>query len=163
MRLLLAAVAAVAACASPESTPQDQPASPAAAPATAEPQATGQPTSPSPGSASAAGANASQAATVIPPIFHGTYDASRDACDGPSEYRLEVSPAALRFHESIGTVRSIAVEGERRILVVGDYQGEGESWSNSRRLELSGDGATLSISGEGTSLVRVRCPAPASR
>jgi hypothetical protein len=69
-----------------------------------------------------------------------------------------VSAGELRFHESIGTVRGVAVEGPDRISVDADYQGEGESWRATQRLVRDGD--RLTISGDGTSLERVRCPAP---
>ncbi len=97
-------------------------------------------------------------AEAIPAIFHGRYDESRAACDRPSDYRLVVTPSELRFHESIGKVRRVSIEGPRIVHVVADYQGEGESWSNSRELRLSHDDATIMISGDGTGLTRVRCP-----
>src|SRR5688572_32047930 len=50
-------------------------------------------------------------------------------------YKLAVSASELRFHESIGTVRSVKVEAPGRIEVLADYQGEGESWQNLRRSE----------------------------
>jgi hypothetical protein len=94
-------------------------------------------------------------ANAIPAAFRGTFDENSDACGGPGESRLEVKADELRFHESIGKVRKVDVEGPDAISVEADYQGEGESWRNVRRLRLSGD--TLTISGEGTSLVRIRC------
>jgi hypothetical protein len=95
---------------------------------------------------------------TLPPAFHGAYDESGEACGRPSEYRLVVTQSELRFHESIGTVRSVSVQDRRTVTVNADYQGEGQSWRNARRLELSEDGGTLTVAGEGTSLARVRCP-----
>lgn len=96
-------------------------------------------------------------AEAVPTAFQGVFDAPRDACAGPSEYRLNVSAGELRFHESIGAVRSVSIDGPDTIRVAADYQGEGESWSNVRTLRLSDGGMTLTISGEGTSLTRYRC------
>jgi hypothetical protein len=76
-------------------------------------------------------------------------------------HRLTVSATELRFHESIGTVRQAAVTGLDSVTVEADYQGEGESWRSIRELRLSDGGATLTVSGDGTKLVRVRCPAAA--
>lgn len=94
----------------------------------------------------------------IPSAFHGTYDESREDCERPSEYRLRVEARALRFHESIGEVKGVSVEGPRLVSVSADYQGEGESWHSVRRMHLSDDGATLTVSGDGTEMVRIRCP-----
>jgi hypothetical protein len=47
-------------------------------------------------------------AKTIPAAFQGVYDATIAACSAPSEYRMEVTPGELRFHESIGKVRGVA-------------------------------------------------------
>lgn len=98
---------------------------------------------------------------AIPAAFHGVYDGSLEACGRPSDGRLTVSAGELRFHESIGAVRSVESAPSGTIRVEADYQGEGESWRSSRDLHLSGDGAALTISGDGTGMARVRCPAGA--
>ena len=94
---------------------------------------------------------------AIPAAFHGVYDGSLEACARPSDQRLTVSAGELRFHESIGSVRKVAPGPSGAIRVEADYQGEGESWRSSRDLLLSEDGSKLTIGGDGTSLVRVRC------
>lgn len=96
---------------------------------------------------------------AIPAAFLGVYDASLEACGKPSDRRLAVSATALRFHESIGTVREVTDAGAGAIRVEADYEGEGESWRSLRELRLDDGGAKLTVSGDGTSLVRVRCPA----
>ena len=98
---------------------------------------------------------------TIPATVLGVYDASLEACGKPSDTRLTVSPTELRFHESIGTVRRATVTGVDTVTVEADYQGEGESWRSNRELRLGEGGATLTISGDGTRLVRVRCPSVA--
>ena len=95
---------------------------------------------------------------VIPAPFQGRYDESVAACGRPSDGRLEVTGRELRFHESIGQVRTVSAEGARAVKVTADYQGEGESWQSVRTLRLSADGGSLTISGDGSELVKVRCP-----
>jgi hypothetical protein len=98
-------------------------------------------------------------ATSIPAAYHGVYDRSPEACARPSADRLTVSARELRFHESIGSVRSVAYGGSGAIAVEADYEGEGQRWRNLRILTLAGNGASLTVHGEGSSFVRVRCPA----
>ena len=109
-----------------------------------------------PAASPAEGPGATASAAAIPAAFHGVYDQSRENCARPSQYRLTVSAGELKFHESIGAVRSVAVEGPNAISVDADYQGEGESWRTTQRLVRDGD--RLTISGDGTTTVRVRCP-----
>lgn len=133
MRNILLLVGLVAACGSPEPATNDS--------ARAAPVA--------PPAAAAAGA--------IPPAFHGVYDASREACTRPSEYRLTVTARELRFHESIGVVRKVIAEGADAVRIAADFQGEGESWRAVQQLRLADDGSTLAVSGPGTDLIRRRC------
>lgn len=93
----------------------------------------------------------------IPAAFHGTFDRDVEACAGRSIYRLVVSADSLRFHESLGRVRSVAVDGPNTISVAADYQGEGDRWSATQRLSLSDDGGRLTIVGRGTETIRIRC------
>ncbi len=112
----------------------------------------------------AAPAPVAQVATAepdIPAAMHGGYDASPEACGRPSDARLTVSATQLRFHESIGTVRKVASIGAGAVSLEADYQGEGERWRSVRELRLGDGGNQLTISGDGTRLARVRCPAEA--
>jgi len=97
-------------------------------------------------------------AASIPSAFHGVYDSSPEACTRPSDGRLTVAARELRFHESIGSVRSVTRSSSGALRAEADFQGEGERWRSSRELRLSKDGAKLSVSGDGTSFDRVRCP-----
>jgi hypothetical protein len=99
------------------------------------------------------------AGAAIPAPFHGEYDASVEACSRPSDGRLVVTSTELRFHESIGSLRRSAGKGASEVEVEADFQGEGETWRSVRTLILSDGGETLTISGDDTSFVRVRCPA----
>lgn len=95
---------------------------------------------------------------TIPATLLGVYDASLEACGRPSDSHLAVTATELRFHESIGTVRQVTVTGTDAVTVEADYQGEGERWRALRELRLGDGGTTLTVSGDGTRLVRVRCP-----
>lgn len=95
-------------------------------------------------------------AGAIPEAFRGIYDQDEQSCGRPSQHRLIIDATELRFHESSGRVRTVKVESPTRIEILADYQGEGETWQNVRTLEL--DGKRLTISGEGTTADRVRCP-----
>ena len=103
-------------------------------------------------------------ADTIPAQFRGVYDTSADACSRPSENRLAVGPRELRFHESIGAVRSVSVESGDSVRVTADFQGEGESWSAVHTLTLGGSGERLIVARDASRSVRVRCAgeAPAS-
>lgn len=96
---------------------------------------------------------------TIPATLLGTYDASIEACGKPGDGRLTVTPTELRFHESLGTVREVSAAGADTVRVEADYQGEGETWRNTHELRLADGGASLTVSGDGTSFTRVRCPA----
>ena len=152
--LLPIAAAALASCGVPGETNQSEvrnaaialpPAPGQAAPKTAAPA----------GAAPVRAPSVLSGASAIPAAFQGVFDESKAACAGSGEARLEVSGGELRFHESIGTIRNVAIASPTEISVTADYQGEGESWHNVRTLKLSGD--TLIISGDGTSLARIRC------
>ena len=150
MLMLGAAAAALAACGSEDAHRVEAPQSAPAANAVSPPPAGDDAVATPPPAAQARG---------IPAAFHGVYDADRAACGRPSEYRLTVRDRELRFHESIGVVRAVTADRTGEIRVTADYQGEGQSWTNVRALQLGDGGATLTITGDGTSLSRVRCPA----
>lgn len=94
----------------------------------------------------------------IPTRFQGEWNAELDACGtGSSPTRLRISADRIRFYESTGVVQAVAVESQRVIDVTAEYTGEGQTWVDERRLTLSDDGSSLTVSGGGD-LVRYRCP-----
>jgi hypothetical protein len=101
--------------------------------------------------------------TTIPAPFLGVYDRTVASCSGPSQERTTITPSELRFHETIGKVRSVLLRRENELEVDANYQGEGEYWRSNRLLTLSQGGARLVIDSDGDSpaLLRVRCPAGA--
>lgn len=97
----------------------------------------------------------------VPAAYHGVYDGSLEACARRGVERLTVSARELRFHESVGTVRSVGYGGPGAISVEADYEGEGRRWRGLRIFSLNEDGSRLTVKGDGGDSVRVRCPAGA--
>ena len=98
----------------------------------------------------------------IPAAFHGVYDRSLEACGRPSEYRLIVSADALRFHESLGAVRSVTLESANAVSITAGFEGEGESWTAVQRLALDEAASSLTVTGADHSTTRVRCRGPSA-
>lgn len=95
---------------------------------------------------------------AIPSRFHGEWNADLEACGtGSSVTRLRISADRLRFYESVGSVSEVDVVSDRVITVTAAFQGEGDTWQDERRLSLSADGNSLTVS-NGSELVRHRCP-----
>jgi hypothetical protein len=98
-------------------------------------------------------------AAVIPARFHGEWNQELSACGtGSNPTRLRISADTLHFYESAGDVREVEIVDDRVIEVTADYSGEGQTWTNERRLSLSEDGGTLTVAGEGATMTRSRCP-----
>ncbi len=93
---------------------------------------------------------------AIPQAFRGNWSSSAAKCGKPGDdMRLTVAGDRLTFYESAGKVTSARPLSPNRLRVSATYSGEGETWSDSATLSLSGDGDTLTI---GT-VARVRCTA----
>jgi hypothetical protein len=97
------------------------------------------------------------ATTAIPAKFLGKWDASAEECGRASIMTLTVSANELRFHESVGEIETVTEEGPDAVTVAGPFEGEGEQWQGTMRLELSPDGNTLTTTNSGTVTPRVRC------
>ena len=147
MLVLLAAGVALAAC-QPSAEPELEGPPPAENPGLAPPPAAPAPTPAEP----------APLATAIPAKFHGKWDASAEECGRASIMTLTISGNELRFHESIGEITSVTPQGDNAVTVSGPFEGEGEQWQGTMRLELSADGNTLTTTNNGTATPRVRCP-----
>lgn len=125
----------------------------------ATPATPAQPAVPAEPAAPAAPAEPAEAA--LPASFQGRWAADAAACAAEGhESRLVIDAKALRFHESVGEIRNIVLDGPSDATITADYQGEGESWSRTQRLTLSADGQTLTLNDpDGGAFARVRCPA----
>ena len=99
-----------------------------------------------------------EVAAAIPSRFQGEWNQDPSACGtGASDTRLRIGAEELRFYESAGDVSEVEVVNDRVIDVTASYSGEGQSWTNKRRLTLSEDGGTLTVSGDGATMTRTRC------
>lgn len=96
-------------------------------------------------------------AAAIPANFHGKWDESAEACGRSSIMTLTVSANELRFHESIGEINKVTPEGENTVTVSGPFDGEGQQWEGTMKLEVSPDGNTLTATNNGTATPRVKC------
>ena len=133
-RLVLTALATLAACSgeapAPEATPAES-AAPAAAEATAKP---------------AVAAPEAPPLRAIPAAFHGRWGLVPADCTstrGDAKGLMTITADAIRFYESVARPAALTPVGERRLD--GNYSatGEGENWTLLQRLELSADGKTL--------------------
>lgn len=85
-------------------------------------------------------------ASAIPARFVGLWAADAAGCRVPpaSIDWLRVTPAALRFHESLGTVRAVRPRGADVVELDLDFEGEGQQWQATRTLRRTGEVLTLS-------------------
>ena len=79
------------------------------------------------------------AKNVIPARYHGVWDYVEGTCARESDMRKEISGKEIIYYESIGTVTSVTPEGDD-VVVALDMEGEGETWTQSVRLSISGEG-----------------------
>lgn len=96
--------------------------------------------------------------TEIPATFTGLWAKDEAGCRAPASSIewVRVTPHALRFHESLGTVRAVRASGTDAAELDLAFEGEGQVWQSTRTLRRSGD--VLTISGEGVDpLRRIRC------
>lgn len=100
-------------------------------------------------------------ADAISSPWTGRWDADADVCADveAGDVRLEIGPHALRFHESTATPERVSRVDEETLELALAFDGEGQQWSETRRLRLEDDGRTLVVEGPGTPrMSRVRCP-----
>lgn len=85
------------------------------------------------------------AANVIPARYQGIWDYIEGTCARESDARKEISGKEIIFYESIGTVTSVAPDGDD-VVVALDMEGEGETWTQTIRLSVSGKGGDERLS-----------------
>jgi len=92
----------------------------------------------------------------VPAAFQGRWAGSPAACARQGDdMRLQVKADSLIFYESEGKVTHVDRLPGDRLRVTADYSGEGENWTRSSTLALSGNGDVLTLDGTR----RVRCRA----
>ncbi|MFC3712751.1 hypothetical protein ACFOMD_09230 [Sphingoaurantiacus capsulatus] len=96
--------------------------------------------------------------TAIPAVFIGLWAKDEEGCRVPASSIewVRVTSQALRFHESLGTLRGVRASNADSVELDLAFEGEGETWQAIRTLRRSGD--VLTISGKGVApLRRIRC------
>ena len=73
----------------------------------------------------------------IPPRYRGVWDAVSGSCHPSSDLRVEITARRIRFYESVGNVTGIGSRGADPIVALA-MEGEGERWSRSLRMTLTG-------------------------
>ena len=95
----------------------------------------------------------------IPQSFWGEWNTNLLECGtGLNDTRLLIDARRVRFYESDGEVRRVIFHNSRAITVTGSYSGEGQVWDRTDQLVLSRSRNDLTITSEGSSLTRQRCP-----
>lgn len=151
--LVLALLAAIAACSDPGPTSVNTPVAgtePAATPATEEPL-------PAAGTTPAASEPATPAQTTdaVPTRFQGRYATDATACNAAGhESRLQIDAERIAFHESSGAVTAVSGNADE-ITIEARVTGEGETRQASWTFRLGADGNTLTDVAAG--MIRVRC------
>lgn len=99
-----------------------------------------------------------EAEATIPATFIGAWNTDDAACARPatSIEGVKITPAEILFHESAGRVTRVESLGADRIRITADYDGEGERWTATQTLGVTGD--RLTIKTDGRPISRVRCP-----
>jgi hypothetical protein len=78
---------------------------------------------------------------AIPDRFHGVWDAETGTCDPSSDLQIEISAGQIGFYESLGTVAGVTAGVSGPAAIDLRMEGEGESWSITLILALTGAGA----------------------
>jgi hypothetical protein len=96
-------------------------------------------------------------AITVPARFVGEWAIDAAACTSPGhESQLGIATDRIAFHESSGTIQSVAGD-DSNLTVVARLTGEGETREATYRFRLSADGRTLTDIGSGTGMARQRC------
>jgi hypothetical protein len=96
-------------------------------------------------------------AITVPARFLGEWAIDAAACTSPGhESQLGITADRIAFHESNGTIQSVAGD-DSNLTVVARLTGEGETREATYRFRLSADGRTLTDIGSGTGMARQRC------
>lgn len=95
--------------------------------------------------------------TTVPARFLGEWAIDAAACTSPGhESQLSIGADRIAFHESSGTIQSVASD-DADLTVVAQLTGEGETREATYRFRLSGDGNTLTDISSGMGMARQRC------
>ncbi len=91
-------------------------------------------------------ASAETAAKVLPASFVGRWGMVPNDCDpsrDDAKGLMEITPEMLRFYESRGTVRSVAIASPAKVTADVAFSGEGQTWEKAVTLILADNGGAL--------------------
>lgn len=86
------------------------------------------------------GSAPTKAAAAIPQRYHGVWDYEGGTCAPESDLRMEVKANEIVFYESYGAVTGADEDGDDAVIALA-MEGEGDTWTQSLRLALVGEGA----------------------
>ena len=81
-----------------------------------------------------------------------------DCADPAADMQLTIAPRELLFHESAGAVMAVEPLPDGGARIAARFTGEGQSWNRTLTLTPSADGRLLTVTGDGVSAARKRCP-----
>ena len=83
---------------------------------------------------------------TIPAKFHGIWTTNPSGKHpGDAEGPSVISATTWQSHESLAEVQSVQIGGENEITILAVRDGEGEQWTERKKLQLSADGNELKI------------------
>ena len=92
------------------------------------------------------GNTAETAALVIPAAFRGRWGMVPDDCTstrGDTKGLVTIDPTSIKFFESRGTLTKVTLDAPENFTGTFAFTGEGQSWTNSQNLKLTGSSNTL--------------------
>lgn len=101
---------------------------------------------------------AAQTQTKVPREFHGEWNMRVADCGRAlNDSVLEIRSNKITYYESSGPVHAVIKRG-RRLALLAELSGEGETRVHAAHFRLSRDGRTLTDELSAPPLVRYRCP-----
>jgi outer membrane lipoprotein-sorting protein len=85
-------------------------------------------------------------ALAIPAAFHGRWGMNPADCTsmrGDAKGLIVIDPTSIKFFESKGTLTKVVLNAPENFTGSFAFTGEGQSWSNSQNLKLTGSSNTL--------------------
>lgn len=83
---------------------------------------------------------------LIPAAFHGRWGMVPADCTstkGDAKGLISIDPTSIKFFESKGTLTKVTLNAPENFTGTFAFTGEGQSWTNSQNLKLTGSSNTL--------------------
>ena len=96
--------------------------------------------------ANAAGNDSSAAELAIPAAFRGRWGMVPDDCTstrGDAKGLITIDSGSMKFFESQGKLTKVTLDAPENFTGTFVFTGEGQSWTNSQNLKLTGSSNTL--------------------